>query len=107
MDRIPCDPLTVGTPECFVFQSEGRCYEDIHHPQRQSNAETCLERTWQLELGKVATCRAFHRWLEREEDASVGSPPFPPVEVMRDQLIEAGVFISKNKRQRIWNGSTA
>jgi hypothetical protein len=98
LPRIPCDP----TPECKYFEHPLGCHEDVHHVFRRSNEETCLERTYSQELGKVATCRAFHEWIEHEEDAGPGPMPFPPDDVMRAELLEAEVFISKTKRRKIF-----
>lgn len=93
MEWEGCNP----SPECKYFPE---CYEDEHHPYRRaefSDGNHAL-RSMFSRLYVVVGCREYHE--QREADGTAWLE-WPSDEVMRQEVDEAYVYISKSKRKKM------
>lgn len=70
MERQPCPPEM--RERCRVFESEGRCYEDVHHENWPRNDyKTEIEREFrELDSEKILICRALHNAIHARKRKS-------------------------------------
>ena len=99
MEFRPCE--NKNTPECPVFNSTGRCFEDVHHLYypRRDFLTGIARRFRELKENKVRICRAEHNKIHSEGAA----PEKPDIDFMKSAIMKGR---ANNRESSNWKDTT-